>query len=231
MLKKIHKLLIIFTLVSFSCDQPEVLIPESVALNSLIDSTSYAIGFQNGNQLGSLDFDDVNYEAYIYGFNAGVLQQEQLIPDSELRTVFASFNEFLRDRIVYKNKLEEDEFFAKNLQEEGVIETESGLQYKVITEGEGAKPFAQNTISVMYEGRLIDGTIFDSNYTKGEPSEFVLGQVIPGWIEGIQLMSVGSTYEFYIPNKLAYGETPRPGSPIMPGDALIFKVELLEIVQ
>lgn len=82
----------------------------------------------------------------------------------------------------------------------------------------------------MYEGRLIDGSIFDTTYDTGQPSEFVVGQVIAGWIEGLQLMSVGAEFEFYIPNDLAYGENPRPGGVIMPGDALIFKVELLEII-
>jgi FKBP-type peptidyl-prolyl cis-trans isomerase len=222
-------LVILFS--TFACTQPQESSPKDVQLNTLIDSASYSVGFQNGNQLGRLGFDDVNLDSYLAGFRTGVAQEEKILTDDEMRAMFTEFNQFIKDRIVNENKLEEEEFLAENRNIEGVIETDSGLQYKVIREGDGQKPLAQNKISVMYEGRLIDGTIFDTSYDDGQPSEFILGQVIPGWIEGIQLMNVGSEFEFYIPSSLGYGENPRPGSVIMPGDALIFKVELLDILQ
>lgn len=118
---------------------------------------------------------------------------------------------------------------AENAQKDGVQVTESGLQYEVLTAGDGDKPALQDTVTVHYEGTLIDGTVFDSSYQRGEPIAFPLDRVIQGWSEGVQLMPVGSKYRFVIPSELAYGEQARPGSPI-PGNAtLVFEVELLEI--
>jgi len=119
-------------------------------------------------------------------------------------------------------------YLAENRGKEGVTETESGLQYEVITAAEGPKPAATDRVSVHYKGTLLDGTEFDSSYSRGEPAEFPLNGVIPGWTEGLQLMSVGSKYRFVIPSKLAYGERGAGGS-IGPGETLIFEVELLEI--
>jgi FKBP-type peptidyl-prolyl cis-trans isomerase len=109
--------------------------------------------------------------------------------------------------------------------------TESGLMYEVVKLGEGPRPTAESTVKVNYEGTLIDGTKFDSSYDRGEPAQFPLGGVIRGWTEGLQLMPVGSTFRFIIPSDLAYGNNAPPGSPIKPGSTLVFKVELLEIVE
>ena len=119
-------------------------------------------------------------------------------------------------------------FLEENAQREGVHVTESGLQYEVITEGHGAKPTAASTVKVHYEGTLIDGTVFDSSYERGEPAEFPLGGVIRGWTEGLQLMTVGSKYKLYIPYELGYGER-GAGASIPPYATLIFTVELLEV--
>lgn len=118
-------------------------------------------------------------------------------------------------------------FLAENKTKEGVITTESGLQYKVITMGDGAKPNAENTVKVHYRGTLLDGTEFDSSYARNEPISFGLNRVIPGWTEGVQLMPVGSKFMFYIAPNLAYGEN--GGGPIPPNSTLIFEVELLDI--
>lgn len=119
-------------------------------------------------------------------------------------------------------------FLASNATAEGVQTTASGLQYKVEVEGTGAKPTASDTVTVNYEGTLVDGTIFDSSYARNQPVTFPLNQVIAGWTEGLQLMSVGSTYMFYIPADLAYGAGGRPPV-IPPNSVLVFKVELLDI--
>ena len=120
-------------------------------------------------------------------------------------------------------------FLEQNKKKSGVKVTASGLQYEVIKQGTGKKPSVSNTVKVHYTGTLIDGTKFDSSFDRGKPSEFVVSQVIEGWIEGLQLMSVGSKFKFYIPSELAYGDNPREGGPIQPGSTLIFDVELLEV--
>ncbi len=117
-------------------------------------------------------------------------------------------------------------FLTENAKKPGVIVLPSGLQYKIITQGTGPKPTASQTVKVNYEGTLIDGTIFDSSYKRGEPIEFGVTQVIKGWVEGLQLMPVGSTYMFYIPSNLAYGSR-GAGASIGPDETLVFKVELL----
>jgi len=114
---------------------------------------------------------------------------------------------------------------------EGVIVDSTGLQYKVIVEGTGPKPKAEDKVRVHYRGTLIDGTEFDSSYGRNEPAEFKLNQVIKGWTLGLQKMSVGSKYMLYIPTELGYGERVRPGGAIKPNSALIFEVELLDIVE
>ncbi|WP_376696544.1 protein kinase domain-containing protein [Wenzhouxiangella sp. EGI_FJ10305] len=119
-------------------------------------------------------------------------------------------------------------FLAENAERDDVMVTDSGLQYRVIEEGDGASPAAEDQVTVHYKGTLIDGTVFDSSYDRGEPASFALNQVIPGWTEGLQLMSEGGKYEFFIPSDLAYGDQGRPG-PIGPNSTLIFEVELLEV--
>lgn len=122
----------------------------------------------------------------------------------------------------------QEQFLTDNAKNEGVKITASGLQYKVLVEGTGTTPNAYSEVEVHYEGRLIDGTVFDSSYKRGEPISFLLGQVIQGWQEGVQLMPVGSKYELYIPADLGYGRQGVPGV-IPPGATLIFLVELLKI--
>jgi FKBP-type peptidyl-prolyl cis-trans isomerase FkpA/FKBP-type peptidyl-prolyl cis-trans isomerase FklB len=126
-----------------------------------------------------------------------------------------------------KNAAEGQAFLAANKTKEGVKTTESGLQYKVVTQGDGAMPAATDTVKVHYRGTLLDGTEFDSSYSRNEPITFALNRVIPGWTEGVQLMPVGSKYEFFIPSDLAYGEA--GGGPIPPNSTLKFEVELLDI--
>lgn len=156
------------------------------------------------------------------------------LTEEQLETVFASLQQEMYEKQMAKmeemsrnNLSESDNFFKDNATKEGVMSTPSGLQYRVITAGSGPKPTAESEVIVHYRGSLLDGTVFDSSYERGEPATFQVGQVIQGWIEGLQLMSAGAKYEFYIPSNLAYGEQ---GNQVIPPNAtLIFEVELLEI--
>lgn len=154
-----------------------------------------------------------------------------LMTAQEAQSYFETYMQKIQDEKLLSefgdNKKAGESFLAKNAKNDGVITTASGLQYKVIKQGKGVKPAATDKVKVNYTGKLIDGTVFDSNTKSGKPVEFVLNQVIPGWTEGIQLMPVGSTYEFYIPQELAYGK--RNMGSIKPFSTLIFDVDLLGI--
>ena len=131
-------------------------------------------------------------------------------------------------KIYAKEKAAGDAFLAKNKNKKGVVTTISGLQFEVLKEGSGSKPTGENTVKVHYTGYSIDGKKFESSLDQGKPIEFPLNQVIKGWTEGLQLMSKGSKYKFYIPTELAYDQNPQPGGPILPGSTLIFEVELID---
>jgi FKBP-type peptidyl-prolyl cis-trans isomerase len=120
-------------------------------------------------------------------------------------------------------------FLEENKSKPGIEVTESGLQYKVLLEGTGKRPTAADMVTVHYEGTLLDGTKFDSSYDRGQPAEFPLNRVIPGWTEGVQLMQEGAKYKFFIPSALAYGPGGTPGGPIGPNEDLIFTVELIRV--
>ena len=129
-----------------------------------------------------------------------------------------------------KNKLEGDKFLAENAKKEGVKSTPSGLQYIVITEGEGDTPTSTDIVKVHYTGTLIDGRVFDSSVSRGVPAQFGVNQVIPGWTEALQMMKVGSKYKLFLPSDIAYGER-GAGEMIQPNSTLIFEVELLDIIK
>jgi FKBP-type peptidyl-prolyl cis-trans isomerase FkpA len=194
-------------------------------------NVSYAFGLSMGANLKDTGFVyDFDYAEVAQGFKDAFEGKDTRLSQEEAYIqVQIAFAEF-QDKLAADNKVKETVFMTDNGKRSGVITTVSGLQYEIIAEGAGPKPGASNTVRVNYEGTLIDGTVFDSSYTRGEPVEFPLAGVIPGWTEGIQLMSVGSTYKLYIPSELAYG-TQSPGGPIGPNSVLIFKVELLAIVE
>ena len=126
------------------------------------------------------------------------------------------------------NEQQGADFLAQNKKKDGVLTTECGLQYKVLEKGEGGNPAKEDTVTVHYEGKLLDGTVFDSSYKRGEPTSFPLGRVIPGWVEGLQLMQKGAKYRLFIPADLAYGER-GAGNAIGPNETLIFDVELIDV--
>lgn len=225
--------LLTIAITSLACSSESATYPEKASLNTLVDSVSYAIGYQNGNQLSAQGFGNVDLDNFIAGFQSGQNSTENEMADVNIQELFGRFGQYLMDQMKVENLEEQKAFLAENRTKEGVMETASGLQYKVLVEGTGASPTPENTVVVQYEGTLVDGTRFDGTYDElgnpGEPAEFILGGVIPGWTEGLQLMKEGAVYMFYIPSELAYGENPRPGGAIQPNDMLIFKIELTEV--
>ncbi|MDR2103004.1 MAG: FKBP-type peptidyl-prolyl cis-trans isomerase [Treponema sp.] len=189
---------------------------------------SYAFGMVIGSDLKQtgLTFD---YNAFSRGLRDSMGGGEtRFSMDEAIRIMQTSYMAVMTER-AETNRQAEIAFLEENRKKAGVIVTESGLQYEVITEGGGQRPQRDDTVRVHYEGSLMDGTVFDSSYSRGEPEEFPLNQVIPGWGEGLQLMGVGGTYRFYISSALAYGEE-GAGSVIPPYATLIFEVELLAIL-
>lgn len=202
----------------------------NVNLTNQIDSVSYALGYQYGEFMAQQNVGELDVHALASGLHAGLNKNTPQIDDIEAQRILTLHQRERTLQLAEQNLKEGREFLAKNIENEGVQQTESGLQYKVIEAGTGRSPSAENVVKVHYEGRLLNGEIFDSSYLRGEPIEFALNRVIPGWTEGVQLMKEGATYELYIPANLAYGERGPQGSPIGPNSTLIFKVELLEVI-
>ena len=194
---------------------------------------SYILGTQIGNFSKQSDL-DVNLDLFAQGLNDVVKGSELAMTQDEIGSFMASFQQKAQEKAQTAMKEVGNEnirkglaFLGANKKKVGVKETASGLQYKVITMGKGVKPKATDKVKVHYSGTLIDGKEFDSSYKRNQPAEFGLNQVIKGWTEGVQLMNVGSKYEFYIPSGLAYG--PNGPANIGPNQTLIFTVELLDI--
>jgi FKBP-type peptidyl-prolyl cis-trans isomerase FklB len=214
-----------------STAQPQAGKPESVA-----DRASYAIGYNFGRQFKQNDI-TVNNDLLMKGLRDALGGGQGSLTDEEMQAAMQAFQQQVmqqqaeKQKVVgEKNKAEGEAFLAKNKARAGVKTTASGLQYEVLKEGTGPQPKATDTVTVHYQGTLMDGTEFDSSYKRGEPATFVLNQVIPGWTEGVQLMKVGSKYKFYIPAALGYGDR-GAGGVIGPNAPLVFEVELISIGQ
>lgn len=209
--------------------------PDSLDLSNVdMDKISYAIGIDIGNNLKSQGF-ELNNRALIRGLSDKMDNAELLLSDAEMQTAMTAYQtemntqrESKMQETGLKNKTEGEQFLAQNKTKEGVVELPSGLQYKIIKEGTGKSPSADDTVVTHYKGTLIDGTTFDSSYDRGEPVEFPVNGVIPGWTEALQLMKEGGKWELYIPGNLAYGER-GAGGKIGPNATLIFTVELIEV--
>ncbi len=194
-----------------------------------IEKRSYALGCDMGNSLKTMGL-SIEKNAFAQGVMDAINGSMAMTID-ELNAQFAIINKELENRqkqIANAEKEAGVKFLEENKGKEGIVTTQSGLQYKVITMGDGEKPSATDTVKVHYHGTLIDGTVFDSSIQRGEPIEFPLNRVIKGWTEGLQLMPIGSKFIFYIPADLAYGEA-SPSPLIKPNSTLIFEVELLGI--
>ncbi|GHV31713.1 peptidyl-prolyl cis-trans isomerase [Spirochaetia bacterium] len=231
MINKIVFTLLLSTSVLFACNGEGITEKKSKAndANAADADTSYAFGVALGSDFkqAGLRFD---YESLLQGFRDSLEGNDtKFTLEEAIPLIQAAMREAMQAQ-VEQNRQKGVDFLAENGKKAGIVTTESGLQYELITPGTGPKPQAADTVSVHYEGALLDGTVFDSSYSRGEPAEFPLDQVIPGWTEGIQLMEVGSTYNLFIPSDLAYGEG-GAGNFIPPNATLIFKVELLGIVE
>ena len=211
---------------------------EDSALEVIDKDTSYAFGMFLAGQLAQYSFTNLryDYQAMMEGFKAfNEASETKMTWDEAMEKLNAVYNELQAKNNEKtwlegeKNREEGEAYLAENGRRSGVITTASGLQYEVISEGSGGSPASTDMVRVHYEGTLLDGTVFDSSYDRGEPIEFPLDGVIPGWSEGVQLMKEGSTYRFVIPSDLAYG--PGGVGPIPPNATLIFKVELISIIR
>ena len=202
-----------------------------------MDQLSYSLGLGIGQQLKQMGLKD---SIVMEDFAAAIVD---VLQDNELKVSHAAAQQIVNGFFADLEKKQKaaaaeagkaarvmgEQFLAENAKKEGVKVTASGLQYEVLTEGTGAQPKATDTVRCHYEGRLLDGTVFDSSYKRNEPADFGLQQVIAGWTEGVQLMKEGSKFRFYIPYMLAYGEG-GAGAMIPPYSALIFDVELIKVL-
>ena len=223
-----YKALVLFAaLLSLSACEKKDAAPTQSNLETEADRFSYALGMVIGERVLK-QYGDVDYDLLLEGIKLQHKDQATLISLDEAGEVLKTQLEQTLATQTEDNKARGTEYLKSHAEKEGVQITESGLQYIVITEGDGIKPKATDEVTVHYRGTLIDGTEFDSSYSRNAPASFTLNQVIPGWTEGVQLMSVGSKFLFVIPYELGYGERGAGGS-IGPYETLIFEVELLEI--
>ena len=194
-----------------------------------LDKVSYSLGLSIASNLISSGVTTINAEAFIDGLNVVFSGKTPEIMPDEANNILQDYFDKLQQAKGKEAKAEGEKFLAENKKKEGVVALPSGLQYKILTAGNGPKPKASDTVKCHYEGRLINGTVFDSSIRRNEPAEFPVSGVIAGWVEALQLMPVGSKWQLYIPSELAYG-THGAGQSIGPNQTLIFDVELLAII-
>mgnify|MGYP000328687244 FL=1 len=201
--------------------------PKEVVLNNEIDSVSYSLGVNIGENVNT-QFKDIKIENFLSGMKEVINGKEPKINNDQALMIIQNY--FAKKQsAMSEEKIDEGRtFLEENGKKEGVTTLESGLQYTVITEGTGPKPKLEDNVTTHYHGTLIDGTVFDSSVDRGEPASFPVGGVIKGWTEALQLMSVGSKWKLFVPYDLAYGER-GAGQQIGPYSTLIFEVELLSI--
>lgn len=192
-----------------------------------MDKLSYALGLSMGQNFKGSGVDKINVSDFAAALQAVYAGEKPEMTYDEAKQVVQEYFTNLQARAGEENAKAGRDFLANNAKQEGVVVTESGLQYLVVKEGSGKKPGPNDVVTVHYTGRLIDGTVFDSSVERGESATFAVGQVIAGWVEGLQLMSEGAAYRLFIPSELAYGE--HGTGPIQPNSALIFDVQLIKV--
>ena len=195
-----------------------------------MDKLSYALGLSMGGNFIGSGIKELNINDFADGLRAIFEGAEQKMTFDEAKQIVTEFFTNLEKQGAEQNERLGREFLEQNKNTEGVKVTESGLQYQVVKEGDGLQPGPNDVVTVHYTGKLIDGTVFDSSVERGEPASFPLDKVIPGWTEGLQLMSEGSKYRLFIPSELAYGER-GAGDDILPNSTLIFDVELIKVTK
>jgi FKBP-type peptidyl-prolyl cis-trans isomerase len=198
-------------------------------MSEIKTNASYSVGMSIGQSLQGQNLNEIDLREFLNGVS-------DVLGEKQLRFTREEANENIQ---VFLNSINEEKFahfksngeafLKENAKRDEVTVTESGLQYEVLTDGNGEKPTPHSTVSVHYHGTLIDGAVFDSSVNRGTPASFGVTQVISGWTEALQLMPMGSKWKLFIPENLAYGAKPHPGGPIKPYMALIFEVELLSI--
>ena len=195
-----------------------------------MDKVSYALGLSIGNNFQNSGIKQLQIEDFVKGLEDVLGEKQPAISYEEAKQVINDYFMKLQQERLEINKQAGAEFLEINRHKAGVVELPSGLQYQVLKQGTGAKPSANDKVKCHYHGTLINGTVFDSSVQRGEPATFGVSQVIPGWVEALQLMPVGSKWRLFIPSNLAYGEH-GAGDVIEPNSTLIFDVELLDIVK
>lgn len=195
-----------------------------------MDKVSYALGLSIGNNFQNSGIKQLQVADFVKGLENVLGEKQPAISYEEAKQVINDYFMKLQQERLEINKQAGAEFLEINRHKAGVVELPSGLQYEILKQGTGAKPSANDKVKCHYHGTLINGTVFDSSVQRGEPATFGVSQVIPGWVEALQLMPVGSKWRLFIPSNLAYGEH-GAGDVIEPNSTLIFDVELLDIVK
>ena len=195
-----------------------------------MDKVSYALGLSIGNNFQNSGINNLQIEDFVKGLKDVLGEAQPEISYDEAKQVINDYFMNLQKERLELNKKAGEEFLTINKGKAGVVTLPSGLQYQILQKGEGATPTASDNVKCHYHGTLINGTVFDSSVQRGEPAVFGVSQVIPGWVEALQLMPVGSKWRLFIPANLAYGEH-GAGDAIEPNSALVFDVELLDIVK
>jgi FKBP-type peptidyl-prolyl cis-trans isomerase len=242
MKRKLIFIISVVFLLSFGCntsdtpDQPEIQADKKLSLNNEARKTSYSMGYNMGKNFKEI-YDKIDEESLIQGILDAVNQKDPQITMKEISDTLTNLQQKVAEKkreeqksMAEENKKTGIRFLEENAKKAGVKTTSTGLQYKIISQGNGPKPVATDKVRVHYRGKFINGNEFDSSYKRGEPATFRLDQVIPGWTEALQLMTKGAKFEVYIPSELAYGER-GAGNVISPNSTLIFEIELLEILQ
>ena len=194
-----------------------------------MDKISYALGLGIGQQIKSMNIENFSIEDFAKSISDVMEDKETAFTSREAQVMLQEFFQKKQKEEAEKFIAEGKAYLDENAKKEGVTVTKSGLQYEVLQEGTGKSPKATDSVRCHYEGRLLDGSVFDSSYKRGEPADFGLNQVIPGWTEGVQLMKEGAKYRFTIPYLLAYGEQ-GAGASIPPFSTLVFDVELIKVL-